>query len=119
MGVEGGVPHIPRPHFIEKLTKSTVWPHHIGMSEELYPEAQKFNQFMKRKLRDPLDELPNIPNDATLDEAAKIYEPLALESLATIASDERQPASARVAASKEILDRSAGKATQKVEHGVS
>jgi hypothetical protein len=44
------------------------------------------------------------------EELAKHYATLAVVTLAAVAADGAQPASARVAASREILDRSEGKA---------
>jgi hypothetical protein len=43
------------------------------------------------------------------EELAKFYAPFAIETAAAIAFDGTQPASARVAALKELLDRSEGK----------
>jgi hypothetical protein len=87
------------------------------MSEEAYwPEADRFKASLNRKIEEaPLPDLPHIPDDATNEERYKILEPLAAEALASIAADPKQPASARVAAAKEINDRAAGKSVAKVE----
>lgn len=50
------------------------------------------------------------PAGLSAEQLAKHYATLAVETLASVAADGAQPASARVAASKEILDRSEGKA---------
>jgi hypothetical protein len=49
------------------------------------------------------------PTTMSAQELAKHYATLAVETLAAVAADGAQPASARVAASREILDRSEGK----------
>jgi hypothetical protein len=49
------------------------------------------------------------PTGMSAEELAKHYATLAVETLAAVAADGSQPASARVAASREILDRSEGK----------
>jgi hypothetical protein len=49
------------------------------------------------------------PTGMSAEELAKHYATLAVETLAAVAADGAQPASARVAASREILDRSEGK----------
>lgn len=56
------------------------------------------------------------PNKVTADvrELAQKYGPDAVEALASIFKDEKQPAAARVSAAKEILDRAYGKAPQPV-----
>ncbi len=58
------------------------------------------------------------PNAITADvrEAAQQYGADALRTLADIMGGEDQPAAARVAASKEILDRAYGKSPQALEH---
>jgi len=84
--------------------------------EQQWPEAERFKAFLNQKVEDePLPELPVIPDDATNEERYRILEPLAAEALASIAADPRQPGSARVAAAKEINDRSAGKSIARVE----
>jgi len=57
------------------------------------------------------------PNAVTADvrEAAQQYGAGALKTLAEIMAAEDQPAAARVAASKEILDRAYGKSQQAIE----
>jgi hypothetical protein len=60
--------------------------------------------------------LPEVPVGASLQERAKAYEGIAMESLAAIAMDDGQPAAARVSAAAAIIDRSAGKAVQQVVH---
>ena len=54
--------------------------------------------------------MPAVPSGMSAEELAKYYATLAVETLAVVAADGAQPASARVAASREILDRSEGKA---------
>ena len=54
--------------------------------------------------------IPAAPTMMSAQELAKHYATLAVETLAVVAADGAQPASARVAASREILDRSEGKA---------
>jgi hypothetical protein len=49
------------------------------------------------------------PTGLSVEELAKHYAPMAIETLAIVASDGTQPASARVAAAKELIDRSEGK----------
>ena len=58
------------------------------------------------------------PNAVTADvrEAAQQYGLAALATLAEIFSDTEAPHAARVAASKEMLDRAYGKSQQSVEH---
>ncbi|MAL97153.1 MAG: hypothetical protein CL583_01765 [Alteromonadaceae bacterium] len=58
------------------------------------------------------------PNKVTADvkEVAQQYGEEAIRSLVTIMRGEEYPPAARVAASKEILDRAYGKATQSVDH---
>jgi hypothetical protein len=53
--------------------------------------------------------IPAAPTGMSAQELAKHYATLAVETLAVIAGDGAQPASSRVAASREILDRSEGK----------
>jgi hypothetical protein len=53
--------------------------------------------------------IPAAPTGMSAEELAKRYATLAVETLAAVAADGAQPASARVAASREILDRSEGK----------
>lgn len=57
---------------------------------------------------------PGVPNKATADvrAAAREYSAEALETLAGIMRGGKQPAAARVAAAKELLDRAFGKSTQ-------
>lgn len=84
--------------------------------EQHWPEADRFKNYLNQKAEEAdLPELPYIPDDATNEERYRILEPLAAEALAVIAADPRQPASARVAASKEINDRAAGKSIAKIE----
>ena len=58
------------------------------------------------------------PNKATREvkDTAKDYTREAVTTLVSIYLDEKQPAAARVAAAREILDRGHGKAKQSVEH---
>lgn len=58
------------------------------------------------------------PNAVTADvrEAAQQYGLAALATLAEIFSDTEAPHAARVAASKEMLDRAYGRSTQAIEH---
>lgn len=59
------------------------------------------------------------PNKATADvrTLAQQYGPKAIQCLAEVMEDKEQPAAARVAASKEILDRAYGKSPQPVTDG--
>jgi hypothetical protein len=68
-----------------------------------------------RKARPPgvslaIPAAPAMMSAMSAHELAKHYATLAVETLAVVAADGAQPASARVAASREILDRSEGKA---------
>jgi hypothetical protein len=49
-------------------------------------------------------------------EAAQKYTTSALDTLAAIMGDDAQPAAARVAAARELLDRAHGKPRQELEH---
>jgi hypothetical protein len=82
---------------------------------EIYPEIERFDRFMQKANEEPLVEIPRIPPEASEEEVYKILVPLAAEALAIIAADVKQPASARVAAVKEINDRAFGKSTAKLE----
>lgn len=62
--------------------------------------------------------LPGVPDGAELEDRARVYEPIAVETLARIAQDKKQPAAARVSAANSILDRSRGKPQQEVRHSV-
>jgi len=59
-------------------------------------------------------DLPAMPVDATFTDKAQAYQDMALEALASIAIDQNAPASARVAASRELLDRAQGRSVQQV-----
>lgn len=58
------------------------------------------------------------PNAVTADvrELAQQYGPQALATLAAIMNNEESPEAARVAASKELLDRAYGKSKQSIDH---
>jgi hypothetical protein len=83
--------------------------------EDIYPEVARFDNFMKKASEEPLVDIPRIPKNASEEKIYEILVPLAAEALAIIAADTRQPASARVAAVKEINDRAFGKSTAKLE----
>lgn len=51
-----------------------------------------------------------------VEEAARQYTELAIETLAEVARDKGQPAAARVSASSALLDRAWGKPKQAMEH---
>jgi hypothetical protein len=91
------------------------------MEEGIWPEAERYQSSLRRKAEtaDELPDLPDIPDGATSEERYNVFEGLAAEALAIIAIDPKQPASARVAASKEINDRAFGKSVAKIEVEVS
>lgn len=59
----------------------------------------------------------NTPNKATADikALAQVYAPSAIKTLAEIMTGKNQPAAARVAAAKELIDRGYGKALQAID----
>lgn len=84
----------------------------------VYPEADRIRALMRRQEDAEVRELPDVPEDASLEERARVYEPLAMEALAIVVLDRKAPPAAKVSAANAIMDRSRGKPQQEVKHVV-